>query len=95
MFLIKLRFKGSASSTPSQIEGHREWLSAGFDDGVFLLAGSLDGAAGGAVLAHAVGREELDAIVARDPFVSEGIVTAEVTEFTPARTDERLAFLAT
>ena len=31
---------------------------------------------------------------AEDPFVAEGVVAAEIHEIAPARTDDRLAFLA-
>jgi hypothetical protein len=37
--------------------------------------------------------EAMEARVAADPFVREGIVTAEITGLTPARTDARLGFL--
>ncbi len=68
-------------------------LAQGFSDGVFLAAGSLDDGAGGAILAYDEDRDALVARVSADPFVREGIVTAEITGFTPARTDARLGFL--
>ena len=39
-------------------------------------------------------RAALEAFVAEDPFVAEGVVVAEIHEIAPARTDDRLAFLA-
>ncbi len=75
------------------MEAHQAWLAQGFSDGVFLAAGSLDDGAGGAILAFGEDRDALEARVAADPFVQEGIVTAEITGFTLARTDARLGFL--
>lgn len=75
--------------------GHNEWIKRGFDDGAFLLVGSLQPAAGGAILAHNTTLSELQQRVNSDPFVAEGIVNAEIHEITPAKSDERLAFLAT
>ena len=65
-----------------------------FDDGVFLLAGSLQPGKGGTVIAHNTTLELLQARVDRDPFVAEDVVSAEILEITPSRTDEKLAFLA-
>lgn len=94
MFVVTLKFSGNRAEAGRQMENHKEWLRRGFDDGVFLLAGSLQPNAGGAILAHATTLAELEARVAEDPYVAEGVVTAEIAEITPARTDDRLAFLA-
>lgn len=45
------------------------------------------------ILAHGSSAAEIHARVAADPFVIEGIVTAEINEVTPGRLDERLNFL--
>lgn len=92
MFIVTLRFTDKARA-PQFMDGHNEWLRRGFEDGVFLLAGGLDAGAGGAVIAHGVGRETLEQRIADDPFVSEGVVVPAICEITPGRTDARLAFL--
>lgn len=93
MFIVLLKF-ADKSKAPAQMEGHKAWLQQGFEDGVFSLAGSLQPNLGGGILAHGLTRDALEARVAEDPFVAEGVVTAEILEITPARSDERLAFLA-
>ena len=75
------------------MDGHNAWIRDGFEAGVFLAVGSLQPNAGGGILAHNTTREALDARIAADPFVAEDVVTAEVLEITPARTDPRLDFL--
>ena len=40
MFIVFLTFSEKAN-TGQFMEGHKEWITRGFDDGVFLLAGSL------------------------------------------------------
>jgi len=92
MFVITLRF-ADMSRAPSLMDDHNAWIRQGFEDGVFLLVGSLQPAAGGMVVAHGVTRAEIEARVQDDPFVGAGVVTAEIAEIAPARTDERLAFL--
>lgn len=92
MFIVTLRFADKAKA-PEFMDGHKAWIKRGFDEGVFLLVGSLQPNAGGVVLAHNIPRSELEARVHEDPFVEEGVVTAEINEITPGSTDERLAFL--
>lgn len=92
MFVITLRF-ADKTKAPALMDAHNAWIKRGFDDGVFLLVGGLQPNAGGAVLAHDVSRDAVEARVREDPFVAEGVVEADILEITPGRTDERLAFL--
>lgn len=73
--------------------GHKEWLMRGFDDGVFLLAGSLQPGLGGAIVAHDTPLADLQSRVEADPFVAENVVEAEILEITPSKADARLDFL--
>jgi len=75
------------------MEGHKAWIKRGFDDGVFVLVGSLQPNLGGAVLAHNLSLSDLQARVNDDPFVAQNIVSAEILEITPSKTDDRLKFL--
>ena len=40
MFIVLLRF-AQRDRAAQAMQGHKQWLQRGFDDGVFLLAGSL------------------------------------------------------
>ena len=93
MFIILLKFSDNKGRAGQFMNGHNEWIKRGFDDGVFLLVGSLQPNAGGGIVAHNASLSELQIRVNEDPFVAENIVSAEILEITPARTDERLAFL--
>lgn len=75
------------------LDGHKAWLKRGFDDGVFVLAGSLQPSAGGAILASGISPEELRSRIAQDPFVAEDVVHAEMFEIEASKADERLGFL--
>ena len=75
------------------MEGHKEWIKRGFDDGVFLLTGSLQPNLGGGIVAHNTSLADLENRVNDDPFVAENVVTADILEITPSKTDDRLAFL--
>lgn len=93
MFVVVLRFAEHRAEAPRWMEGHKAWLQQGFEDGVFLLAGSLQPQLGGAVLAHHTHREALQQRVDADPFVAQGVVSAEILDIAPARADGRLHFL--
>lgn len=93
MFIVLLKFSGNKANAAQWMEGHKAWLQSGFDDGVFMLAGSLTPSLGGAVLAHRTTMEALRARVDADPFVVENVVSAEIMEIAPARAEERLGFL--
>ena len=93
MFVVLLKFSDNKSKAGQFMDGHNEWLRRGFDDGVFLLSGSLQPKLGGAILAQASSLEDLQSRVRDDPFVAEGVVAAEVMEVTPSKADPRLGFL--
>lgn len=93
MFIILLEFAANKAKAGQFMEGHNSWLKRGFDDKVFLLAGSLQPNAGGGIVAHNATRDEITARIADDPFVAHGVVNAEIIEITPGRVDERVAFL--
>jgi uncharacterized protein YciI len=93
MFIVLLRFSANRGKAGQFIEGHKAWIKQGFDDGVFLLAGSLPPNLGGGIVAHGASLEALQDRLGTDPFVVENVVSAEMVEITPSRTDERLKFL--
>lgn len=92
MFIVLLKFSEGRGRAAEFMEGHKKWIKQGFDDGVFLLVGSIKPGLGGAVVAHNSSLADMKARVDADPFVSEKIVTAEILEIEPAKTDERLQF---
>ena len=93
MFIVLLKFAANKARAGEFMEGHKEWIERGFDDGVFLLTGSLRPGLGGAVVAHSTSLPELQRRVNDDPFVAEGVVAAEILDIATSRMDERLASL--
>lgn len=93
MFIILLRFSNNKDQARQFMEGHNAWIKRGIDDGVFLLTGSLQPKAGGAILAHDTTLSELETRVNDDPFVAEKVVSAEILEVTPSNADKQLEFL--
>lgn len=93
MFIVVLKFGENKEKAPEFMEGHKAWLAKGFEDGVFVLAGSLIPGLGGSVIVQGVSAKEVEALVNEDPFVIEKVVTSEIMEIAPSRVDDRLEFL--
>jgi uncharacterized protein YciI len=93
MFIVLLRFSGDKGRAAQFMDGHKAWIKRGFDDGVFLLVGTMKPNLGGAIVAQDASLPALQRRVNDDPFVAENIVAAEILEITPSNADERLKFL--
>ena len=75
------------------LEAHVEFLDAGYREGAFLASGPKTPRTGGVILARAANREALDTLLARDPFMREGVARYTVTAFTARRTAEGVSGL--
>ena len=93
MFIIFLKFSENKSQAPEFMQEHNSWLKQGFDDGIFVLAGSLQPKLGGCILAHNTTSDELMTRVNNDPFVVKNIVSTEILEVDPAKAVDQMQFL--
>ena len=75
------------------MDGHKAWIKKGFDDGVFMLVGSLQPNRGGGIIAGNCSADDLQERVNNDPFVMEDVVKAEIIELTASMANEQLEFL--
>jgi uncharacterized protein YciI len=63
---------------------HHRFLQEGYDRGYFLFSGPFVPPHGGLLIARAESREELDALLADEPFVKANkMVFSRITEFNP------------
>ena len=93
MFVVLLKFSGNKAQAGQLMEGHKEWIKRGFDDGVFLLVGNLQPHLGGGIVAHNTSLADIQRRVSTDPFVVENVVSAQILEIMPSRADDRLKFM--
>lgn len=93
MFIVLIKFSGNKAQASKFMKAHKEWIRRGFDDGVFLLSGSLQSNLGGCIIAHKTTLSELQNRLNDDPFVAEEVVSSEILEISPSRADDRLKFL--
>ena len=64
---------------------HLEYLERHYADGTFLVSGRQDPPVGGLIVAADVDRDRLDALIATDPYVTEGAARYRVVRFTAAQ----------
>jgi uncharacterized protein YciI len=93
MFVVLLKFSSNKGHASQFMEGHKEWIKRGFDDGVFLLAGNLQPQLGGGIVAHNTSLADLQSRLNDDPFVAKDVVSADILEIAPSKADARLQFL--
>ena len=93
MFIVLLKFSDNKGQASQFMEGHNSWIKRGFDDGLFLVVGSLQPNLGGGIVAHNTSLADLQSRVNDDPFVAENVVTTKIIEITPLKANERLNFL--
>jgi uncharacterized protein YciI len=93
MYALISRYKRPLSEVDKHVAAHREWLRKNYAAGTFLISGRQRPGAGGFILATAIERSQLDAILADDPFRQNDLADYEIVEVGPTMADERLSFL--
>ena len=93
MFVIDITYKVGAEKVEPLREGHMKFVKEQFACGNFLASGRKPEGNGGVVLASCESREQLDATLATDPFVIEGIADIKIIEFGVTSTAEPLDYL--
>ena len=93
MHFIKLKIVGDRTQATQWMADHKAWLQRGFDDGIFLASGNLQGQAGGGIIANGLDASTLQQRLNDDPFVAHGIVEVEIAELAVSKADARLGFM--
>ena len=90
MFVIELIYKVELSAIDANMRAHMAWLKKQYAAGLFLLSGRQVPRAGGIILALGDSREQIEALVREDPFVSRGLADFRVIEFRASQRAESL-----
>jgi uncharacterized protein YciI len=85
LYLILFNYTAPLKALDRVLPAHRAHLDAHYASGHCLMSGPFFPREGGGILARAGSREEIDAILARDPFVIENLVQARVIAWDPNR----------
>ncbi len=81
MFVIELIYKADLAEIDAHMRAHMAFLKQQYEAGRFLLSGRKVPREGGIILAVGESREQIEAIVNSDPFVSRGLADFRVIEF--------------
>jgi uncharacterized protein YciI len=81
MFVIELTYKAELAKIDASMTAHVKFLKKYYAAGNFLISGRQVPRMGGIILAVGESREQIEAIVREDPFVSRGLADFRVVEF--------------
>jgi uncharacterized protein YciI len=85
MFLIVLTYVKPLEEVDRLVDAHLAYLDRNYAEGRFLLSGQREPRVGGVILSKGDSAEELEAVVATDPFITEGVATYELFPFKAGR----------
>ena len=93
MFVLSLTYIAPLDEVDAHLAAHREFLSAQYARGAFLMSGRKVPREGGIIIARAGSRAEVEELVRQDPFHRAGVARYDITEFVPTMTADALAAL--
>ena len=93
MYLLNVSYVRPPTDVQPHVAPHGAWVMAQFSSGTFLLAGPKPSGLGGAIVARAIDRAALQALLATDPYVIADVAEYQVIEFACKATSPVLASL--
>ena len=93
MFVIELLYKAPLAEIDAAMAAHMAFLKKHYASGRFLVSGRKIPRDGGIIVAAGSSREEIEAIVGADPFVTRGLAEFRVVEFRASQTAKGLEHL--
>ncbi len=81
MFIVELIYKAELTEIDANMRAHMAFLKQQYKAGCFVMSGRKIPRDGGIILAVGESREQLEAIIRQDPFVSRGLADFRVIEF--------------
>jgi uncharacterized protein YciI len=81
MFVIELIYKVDLAQIDAHMAAHVRFLKQHYASGNFLVSGRKIPRDGGIILAVGDSRQQIQAIVEKDPFVARGLADVRIIEF--------------
>jgi uncharacterized protein YciI len=81
MFLLNISYKTHPSAVEPHAQTHGIWVKKHVESGDFLVAGPKKSGLGGVILARAMDRSKLHALLQEDSYVSADVAEYEIVEF--------------
>lgn len=81
MFLLLSRYVKPIEEIDRVLPEHRAFLDRYYKTGLFIVSGPQEPRVGGVIVTADAPRSEIDAALAEDPFLREGVSEYEIIEF--------------
>jgi uncharacterized protein YciI len=81
MYILVSSYTQPIEQVNEQLDHHRAWLAGHYESGRVLVSGRRNPATGGVIILRAESREEIDALLADDPYVQHDLVEYEIIAF--------------
>ena len=93
MFIVSLRYKSDLEEVDKHLDAHVAYLKQEYAKGNFVASGRKIPRTGGIILSCVKSRDELDLVLAEDPFNKAGIAEYDIIEFVPSMVAEGFEIL--
>lgn len=81
MFIVELTYKAELADIDAAMKPHMAYLNRHYASGRFVMSGRKVPRDGGVILVTGDDREEVEALVREDPFVSRGLADFRLIQF--------------
>ena len=90
MFIVRLSYKKALADIDALLPAHTEFLQENYRKGIFVLSGPCDPRTGGIVISSIKSQDDLEEIMKKDPFYTNGAATFEIIKFAPRMASDEL-----
>ncbi len=84
MFIVDIDYIRPLEEVDTCLQDHITWLKQQYKAGYFIASGRKTPRTGGVILSDMNKREDLEMVMAGDPFSKKGISKYTITEFIPS-----------
>ena len=88
MFIVSVTYKCPLEEVDKYLDAHVAYLTEEYANRNFIASGRKVPRTGGVILSNVKTRDELEAILAKDPFHTAGVARYYITEFIPGMVAE-------
>ena len=92
MYIVLSTYLKPLPEVDRHLGAHRAFLDRNYAQGNFIVSGPKNPRTGGVIVARSMLRQEIDAILAQDPFTAHQVAKYEVVEFSATKKSSDFAF---
>lgn len=81
MFIVNLNYRVPLEQLDAHMSEHMEFINACYKQNIFLTSGRKVPRTGGIIIATGLSKDELEAVMAKDPFCRYKLAEVTITEF--------------